>query len=109
MSSQIFNGQLDPQFNPFEEDYLVEILEATAVAWARMKQPSTNEIEDRITFRLAGRLAHDPNFADLPYDVVPQHWLLGADGELLGRVDLRFKHIDIHSVTILRSSQSGCT
>ncbi len=66
MSSQTFNGQLDPQFNPFDEDYLVEILEATAVAWTRMKQPDTSEIEDRITFRLAGRLANDPNFAELP-------------------------------------------
>jgi len=50
MSSQIFNGRLDPQFNPFDDDYLVEILEATAVAWARMNQPDTSEIEDRITF-----------------------------------------------------------
>ncbi len=92
MSSQIFNGRLDPQFNPFDDDYLVEILEATAVAWSRMNQPGTSEIEDRITFRLAGRLANDPHFAELPYDIVPQCWLLGLDGERLGRLDLRFKH-----------------
>lgn len=92
MSSQIFNGRLDPQFNPFDDDYLVEILEATAVAWARMNQPDTSEIEDRITFRLAGRLANDPHFAELPYDIVAQCWLLGLDGERLGRLDLRFKH-----------------
>lgn len=92
MSSPIFNGRLDPQFNPFDDDYLVEILEATAVAWARMNQPVTSEIEDRITFRLAGRLANDPHFAELPYDIVPQYWLLGLNGERLGRLDLRFKH-----------------
>jgi hypothetical protein len=92
MSSQIFNGQLDPRFNPFDDDYLVEILEATAVAWARMKQPGKSEIEDHITYRLAGRLANDPQFAELPYDIVAQCWLLGLDGERLGRVDLRFKH-----------------
>jgi hypothetical protein len=92
MSSQIFNGRLDPQFNPFDDDYLVEILEATSVAWARMIQPATSEIEDRITFRLAGRLANDPHFAELPYDIVAQCWLLGLDGERLGRLDLRFKH-----------------
>jgi hypothetical protein len=92
MSSQIFNGRLDPQFNPFDDDYLVEILAATAVAWARMNQPGTSEIEDRITFRLAGRLANDPHFAELPYDIVPQCWLLGLNGERLGRLDLRFKH-----------------
>jgi hypothetical protein len=92
MSSQIFNGRLDPQFNPFDDDYLVEILEATAVAWSRMNQPGTSEIEDRITFRLAGRLANDPHFAELPYDIVPQCWLLGLNGERLGRLDLRFKH-----------------
>jgi len=92
MSSQVFNGQLDPQFNPFDDDYLFEILEATAVAWARMNPPVASEIEDRITYRLAGRLANDPYFAELPYDVVPQCWLLGLDGELLGRLDLRFKH-----------------
>lgn len=92
MSSQIFNGRLDPQFNPFDDDYLVEILEATAVAWARMNQPGTSEIEDRITFRLAGRLANDPYFAELPYDIVAQCWLLDLEGERLGRLDLRFKH-----------------
>lgn len=92
MSGQIFSGRLDPQFNPFSDDYLAEILEATAVAWARMKQPDNNEIEDRITYRLAGRLANDPHFAELPYDIVPQCWLLGLDGERLGRLDLRFKH-----------------
>ena len=92
MSSQIFNGRLDPQFNPFDDDYLVDILEATAVAWARINRPGASEIEDRITFRLAGRLANDPHFAELPYDIVAQCWLLGLDGERLGRLDLRFKH-----------------
>jgi hypothetical protein len=92
MSGQIFNGRLDPKFNPFDDDYLVEILEATAVAWARMNQPGTTEIEDHITYRLAGRLANDPHFAELPYDIVAQFWLLGRDGERLGRLDLRFKH-----------------
>src|SRR5690348_3421538 len=92
MTSQTFCGRLDPEFNPFSDDYLTEILEATAVAWARMKQPQRTEIEDRITFRLAARLVHDSHFADFPYDVVPQHWLLGVNGECLGRLDLRFKH-----------------
>ncbi len=92
MTSRNFSGRLDPKFNPFAEDYLAEILEAVAVAWARMKQPGRNEIEDRITFRLAGRLANDPHFAALPYDVVPQYWLLGPNGERLGRLDLYFKH-----------------
>jgi hypothetical protein len=87
-----FDGRLEPKFNPFSEDYLAEILEATAMAWARMKQPGRNEIEDRITFRLAGRLLNDPHFAELPYEVVPQSWLLGLNGERLGRLDLRFKH-----------------
>lgn len=92
MTVRNFNGRLAPKFNPFAEDYLSEILEATAIAWARMMQPGRNEIEDRITFRLAGRLANDPYFAELPYDVVPQYWLVGMNGQQLGRVDLRFKH-----------------
>jgi hypothetical protein len=92
MSAQSFSGNLDPKFNPFDEDYLAEILEATALAWARMEQPLRNEHEDRITERLAGRLANDSHFADLPYDPVIQYWLLGLNGERLGRVDLRFKH-----------------
>src|SRR5262249_54355884 len=41
---------------------------------------------------LAGRLANDPHFGDLPYDIVAQCWLLGLDGERLGRLDIRFKH-----------------
>jgi hypothetical protein len=92
MNSETLIGSLEPKFNPFDEDYLVEILEATALAWARMKPPDPNEIEDRITERLAGRLANDPHFAELPYDFVPQYWLLGLNGERLGRLDLRFKH-----------------
>jgi hypothetical protein len=92
MSGQKFSGRLSPRFNPFAEDYLSEILEATAVAWTRMKQPSQNEVEDHITFRLAGRLANDRYFDDIPYDVVAQYWLLGLNGQRLGRLDLRFKH-----------------
>jgi hypothetical protein len=57
-----------------------------------MKHPDRDEIEDRITFRVAGQLANDPEFAELPYDVVAQFWLLGLNGERLGRIDLRFKH-----------------
>jgi hypothetical protein len=92
MSGRTFNGRLAAKFNPFDDDYLVEILEATAVAWKRMRHPSESEIEDRITYRLAGRLLNDPHFADLPYDIVPQYWLLGLNGDLLGRLDLRFRH-----------------
>ena len=92
MSGWIFNGTLESAFNPFDQDYLAEILEAVVAAWARMKHPKRNEIEDWITFRLAGRLANDPHFAELAYDVVPQYWLLGLSGQRLGRLDLRFKH-----------------
>jgi hypothetical protein len=92
MSGRDFNGALEPKFNPFEDDYLSEILEATAIVWARMEHPDRNEIEDKITYRIAGRLANDARFAELPYDVIPQCWLLGLNGERLGRLDLRFKH-----------------
>jgi hypothetical protein len=86
------SGRLDAEFNPFTDEFLGEILEAVALAWARMKQPKPSEIEDRITFRLAGRLINDLQFRHLPYDIVPQYWLLGMDGQRLGRLDLRFKH-----------------
>ena len=83
--------RLDAEFNPFTDEYLGEILGAVAVAWAQMKQPKVSEWEDHITFRLAGRLQNDPLFRELPYDIIPQHWLLGLDGQRLGRLDLRFK------------------
>jgi hypothetical protein len=86
------SGQLDAEFNPFADEYLGEMLKAVAEAWARMKQPKLSEWENDITFRLAGRLLNDPLFRDLPYDIVPQYWLLGINGERLGRLDLRFKH-----------------
>ena len=92
MSGRRFNGRLEPKFNPFDDDYLAEILEAAAVAWNRMKHPTASEIEDRITRRLAGRLANDPHFAELPYDVIAQCCLLGLNGDYLGRLDLRFKY-----------------
>jgi hypothetical protein len=92
MSGTTFAGNLNPEFNPFDGNYLMEILEATARAWAHMKAPKRTEIEDRITFRLAGLLVNDPEFAEIPYDVTPQWWIVGLDGELLGRLDIRFKH-----------------
>ena len=92
MSGTEFSGRLEATFNPFDEDYLTEILQAAAVAWARMHHPQANEIEDRITRRIAGRLANDPQFAGLPYDFVSQRSLLGLNGEILGRLDLHVKH-----------------
>jgi len=92
MNSGSFVGSLDPEFNPFDGDYLAEILEATARAWARMKPPERDEIEDRITFRLAGQLANASEFAEIPYNVDPQCWIFGLNGELFGRLDIRFKH-----------------
>lgn len=92
MKIRDFRGKLAPQFNPFEEDYIGEILQVVAVAWMRMSHPELHEIEDRITFRLAGLIMKHPYFADIPYDVVPQYWLIGVNGERLGRLDLRFKH-----------------
>ena len=92
MTGGTFIGTLDAAFNPFDGNYLAEILEATAHAWARMQPPRPNEIEDRITARLVGQLANAPEFAEIPYDVTYQWWLLGLEGELLGRLDVRFKH-----------------
>jgi hypothetical protein len=86
------SGWLDAEFNPFTDDYLGEILQAVAMAWARMRQPKLREWEDDITYRLAGRLQNDPTLPTLPYDIVPQYWLLDLDGRRLGRLDLRFKH-----------------
>jgi len=34
----------------------------------------------------------EAEFAEIPYDVTYQWWLLGLEGELLGRLDIRFKH-----------------
>jgi hypothetical protein len=92
MSGRKLRGTLEPKFNPFDQNYLGEVLEAIATAWNRMRQPKRNELEDSITCRLAGRLLNDSHFSDFPFDVVTQYWLLGLNGERLGRLDLRFKH-----------------
>lgn len=86
------SGRLEVEFNPFSDEFILEILQAVVDAWGRMRLPEPGEFEDRITFRLAARLLNDPLFRDLPYDIVPQYWLLGPDGQRLGRLDLRFKH-----------------
>lgn len=96
MKIEHLSGELLSEFNPFEDNYLLEILSATASAWNAMKQPASSEIEDRITFRIAGRLQNDPLFSELPYDVDVQRWRLSLEGELLGRIDLRFKHRSSH-------------
>ena len=86
------SGCLDAEFNPFIDVYLGEILRAVALAWARMKPARHRGLEDQITLVLAGRLRHDPEFANLPFDVVPQYWLTDIDGRRLGRLDLHFKY-----------------
>ncbi len=87
-----FSGWLETKFNPFDDDYLAEIVGATVKAWGLMKKPDRGELEDAITYRLVGRIKNDPEFCELPYDVDAQHWLLGLEGERLGRLDVRFKH-----------------
>ena len=78
------SGYLDAEFNPFTDDYLGEILEAVAAAWARMKPAKQRGLEDQITLAIAGRLRHDPEFANLPFDIVPQYWLTDVDGRRRG-------------------------
>ena len=92
MSGGRFSGRLEPKFNPFDDDYLADIISVTALAWTRMEHPGLQEIEDRITFRLAGFIQNDITFAEIPYVVVPQYWKVGPKGELLGREDLRFTY-----------------
>lgn len=87
-----FSGRLEAKFNPFDDDYLAEMVGATVRAWDLMKKPFRGELEDAITFRLVGRIQNDPEFRELPYDVYAQHWLLGLEGERLGRLDIHFKH-----------------
>jgi hypothetical protein len=86
------SSRLDAEFNPFADECFGEILWAVAVAWARMRKPKLQEWEDDITYRLAGRLQNDQILAAMPYDIVPQYWLLDLHGRRLGRLDLRFKH-----------------
>ena len=86
------NGQLDAEFNPFTDEYLGEILEAVAMAWARMKHPKSSEIEIRITRKLAAQLRHDPVFRNLPFDVCQEYILDNLDAEYLGRLDLHIKY-----------------
>ncbi len=93
MRIETISGQINPKFNPFTESYVREIILAIALAWSRMPNPPADEIEDRITFRLAGRLQNDFDFRELPFDVVPQYWILDLHGRRLGRLDLRFKHV----------------
>lgn len=96
MKLQSVGGRIDPQFNLFAESYVSDIVRAIVVAWSRMRTPSADEIEDHITFRLAGRLQNDDEFRDLPFEVVPQYWLLDLQGRRLGRLDLRFKYMHSH-------------
>lgn len=86
------SGQLNAAFNPFADSYLVEILRTVALAWTRMKQPKSTEIEDRITRKLTACLRHDPTFRDLPFDVSQQVILDDIDANYLGRLDLQVKH-----------------
>ena len=87
------SGSIDSDFNPFSKQFIEEIIGAIVTAWSRMRNPNTDELEDQITFRLAGRLQHDNDFRELPFEVVPQYWLLDLQGHRLGRLDLRFKHL----------------
>jgi|SRR5665213_3284514 len=86
------SGQLAPEFNPFAEDYLAEILLAVTVAWQQMPKPKRNEIENKITSRLAGWLMNAPDFIErLPFHIIPQYEIPDLQGKILGRLDICFK------------------
>lgn len=86
------SGWLDAEFNPFTDDYLGEILQAVAMAWACMKQPKPNDLEDQITRKLAACLRHNHVFRNLPFDVTQQFILDNEDANYLGRLDLHLKY-----------------
>jgi hypothetical protein len=86
------SGRLDAEFNPFADEYLGEILGAVAVAWARMKQPRFNELEDQITRKLVACLRHNRIFRELPFDITQQFILDDVDANYLGRLDLHVKY-----------------
>jgi len=105
-------GLLAPEFDPFADNVLREIVEAVMAAWSRMRRFTAEEIrkkwfakgrkkkgscpvephENWITDRLAGRIQNDPIFRSLPFDVEAQKRLLDIDGNEPGRIDLYFKH-----------------
>lgn len=86
------SGRLDAEFNPFTDEYLGEILEAVAIAWARMKRPKSTELEDQITRKLVACLRHNSIFRELPFDVTQQFILDDVDAKYLGRLDLHVKY-----------------
>jgi hypothetical protein len=86
------SGRLDAEFNPFTDGYIGEVLQAVAIAWARMKPPKSSEIEDRITRSLVARLKHDPLFRNLPFDITQQYILDNLRADYLGRLDLHVKY-----------------
>ena len=106
------SGRLDPEFDPFGENVLAEIMEAVIRAWSRVRRFTSEEIrkkrtakgkrktgtcpvephENWITDRLAGRILNDPLFRALPFDVDAQKRLLDMEGNEPGRIDLYFKH-----------------
>ena len=86
------SGRLDVEFNPFADEHLGEILEAVALAWARMKRPKSTELEDQITRKLVACLRHNRVFRELPFDVTQQFILDDADANYLGRLDIHVKY-----------------
>ncbi|BDI32583.1 hypothetical protein CCAX7_46340 [Capsulimonas corticalis] len=90
MSGRIFDGQLAPEFNPFADNYLSDIVSAIATAWYQLKHPNEEDIEIRITNRLVGRLVNSQDFANLPFIIDPQCQIVDIDGEIIGIIDIRF-------------------
>lgn len=88
------SGRLAEEFDPFAEEPLGDMIAAVALAWTKIKR--IQEIENRITKKLAGRLMNDQAFRDLPFVVDAQKMLIDIDGNETGRPDLVIRHRSSH-------------
>ena len=73
-----------------DEHFVQLILEAVISSWTRIRAPAEDEYEDPVNRRLCGALQNDPAHRRLPFHVISQWEDIDADGNLLGKPDIRF-------------------
>jgi len=77
----------------FPPTLIPAIIDLVLASWKRLPTPAADELEDRITRKLAARMINRKDRSEQPFLIIAQSEVLNhSTGGLLGRIDVRIFH-----------------
>lgn len=77
-------------FEFFPEELIPVGLQIVLDSWYKIKRPSANELEDKITKRLVVEIKRDKKARRMPFTIDFQHVPIGPSGVVPARIDFKF-------------------